>query len=153
MTNTIKIKEFIFLKINQILDEKINSARQAIQSAKESRDSETKSSVGDKYETGRTMMQIELEKSRVQLNKALKQKNELSKINLQEKHNTIKFGSLVHSSAGNYFISIGTGKIEIEDRIYYSVSMVSPIGKILINKKIGNKMVFQGKEIAIIEIV
>lgn len=146
------LKQSILDKINQILDEKIESAKLAIQSAKESRDNETKSSVGDKYETGRAMMQMELEKNRIQLNKALSLKNELEQIDLQKKYKKVEFGSLVIVSNGNYLISIGIGKIKIEKNIYYSISLSSPIGKSLRNKKVGDKIEFKGKEISISEI-
>ena len=64
------------------MDKRIETANRDIQLAKESRDNETKSTAGDKYETGRAMVQFELEKNKVQLNKAIQLKNELSQINL-----------------------------------------------------------------------
>lgn len=145
-------KNNILIQINNILNEKIEAAQNAIASAKESRDNETKSSVGDKYETGRAMMQMELEKNRVQLNKALNLKNELEKINLHKINDKIEFGSLVITSSGNYFISIGIGKIKIDNKIYYSISQASPIGKAMQNKRANDKFIFQGKEITVIEI-
>ena len=60
----------------KIIDQRIESTKQAIEYARESRDNETKCSSGDKYETGRTMMNFELEKSRMLLNKTLNTKND-----------------------------------------------------------------------------
>lgn len=153
MNKTANLKESIFNEIIKIIDERINSANQAIASAKESRDNETKSSVGDKYETGRAMMQMELEKNRVQLNIALKLKNELEKINLNKKYDTVEFGSLVTASNGIYFISIGIGKLDVENETVFCISMASPIGKLLHSKKTGDTFKFQGKEINISEII
>lgn len=153
MTKTANLKESIFKQIIKIIDERIESAKQAIQSAKESRDNETKSSVGDKYETGRAMMQMELEKNRVQLNIALKLKNELEKINLHKKFDSVEYGSLVTTSNGIYFISIGIGKLEVENETVYCISLASPIGKILHNKKAGDTFKFQGKELTIAKII
>lgn len=147
------IKQSILNKIIHQLDTKIESAKQAIQSAKESRDSETKSSVGDKYETGRTLMQLEVEKNRVQLNITEKLKAELSKIDLHKKFKLVEFGSLVLSSQNNYFISSALGKIEIENEYYFCISLASPIGKLLHTKKIGDKIIFNGKEIDITAIL
>ena len=147
-----ELKQSILSKIMLIINERIDSAKQAIASAKESRDNETKSSVGDKYETGRAMMQMELEKNRVQLNKALKIKNELEQINLHKKYDRVEFGSLVHASNGTYFISTAIGKLVVEAKTIYSISMASPIGRLLHNKKAGDKFIFQGKEISILEV-
>lgn len=147
-----ELKQSTLTKIMQIINERIESAKQAIASAKESRDNETKSSVGDKYETGRAMMQMELEKNRVQLNKVLRIKNELEQIDPHKKYNRVEFGSLVKASNGTYFISTAIGKLNITDNTIYSISLASPIGKLLYNKKAGDKFKFQGKEISILEI-
>lgn len=145
-------KESVFNEIMVIIEERIETARQAIESARESRDSETKSSVGDKYETGRAMMQMELEKNRVQLNKALKLKNEFAQINFHKINGKVEFGSLVNASNGIYFISIALGKLETEGKTVYCISLASPIGKLLQNKKTGDTFKFQGKDIAVLEI-
>ena len=153
MNNATKIKEQILNQIIKIIDGKIETAKRAIELARESRDNETKCTVGDKYETGRSMMQMEMEKNRVQLNKTLNLKNELSQINLHKKNDRVTLGSLVIATNGNYFIAIGIGKIEVANETIYSISLASPIGKLLNNKKVGDKFIFQEKEIIITEIV
>lgn len=147
------LKDVIVNQLLEIVNERIGNALKSIDSAKESRDTETKSSVGDKYETGRTMVQFELEKHNIQLLKAQQQKHELSQINLQKKYNTVEFGCLVFTTQGNYFISIGLGKMEIGFELFYCISLASPVGKILNHKKVNDQMNFQGKEITIIEII
>jgi len=146
------IKEQLFNQIIELLDQRISEAQRAIDSAKESRDSETKSSVGDKYETGRTLMQLEVEKNRAQLNKTEFLKTELSKIDLKKKFDKVEFGSLVKTSQNNYFIASALGKFKFDDEIYYCISLASPIGKLLHTAQVGTKRSFQGKEIEIIEI-
>ena len=153
MNKLAEIKKQVFNQIMNIIDERIEMAQLAVDSAKESRDNEPKCSAGDKYQTGRTMMQTELEKNRVQLNKVLAMKIELNKISIQKKYNKIEYGSLVVTGSGNYFISTGLGKIIVGKENYYAISFASPIGKILQNKKAGDRFNFQGKEIVILEIV
>ena len=146
-------KEQILKKIIETIDKQIEASKQAVSAAKESRDNESKCSAGDKYEVGRTMVQLELEKSRVLLNKSLKLKNELTQLDLKRKHERVNSGSLVITNQGNYFISIGVGKIEIENRLYYAISLASPIGEKLYGKSKGETLSFQGKEIEILEIL
>ena len=136
-----------------MLAKKIVTAEVAIGLAKESRDNDTKSSAGDKYETGRAMMQLEMDKNEAQKSKILNLKRELSRINVQKEYSKAEFGSLIASNQGNYFISVGIGKMELANKIYYSVSLVSPIGKLLHNKKVGDKFLFQKKEFVINSIV
>jgi hypothetical protein len=147
------IKKILVNQIGSVLDKRIETANRDIELAKESRDNETKSTAGDKYETGRAMVQFELEKSNVQLNKAIQLKSELSQINVHEKLNNAIFGSIVITNQGNYFISIGLGKIEVEKQFFFAISLASPLGKELNNKKVGDDISFMGSKIIIAEIL
>ncbi|MEM1137704.1 MAG: 3-oxoacyl-ACP synthase [Bacteroidota bacterium] len=152
MTNE-NIKILILKKLHQVLDEKIETINQAIASAKGARDSDTKSSAGDKYETGRAMMQIEIDNNNVQLNKTLQLKRELSSINANTEKDHVGYGSLVITSQGNYFLSIGLGKISVEKQDYYTISLASPIGKLLHSRTVGEKFLFQKREFIVQEII
>ena len=61
----------------------------------------------------------------------------------------VEFGSLVETNNGIYFISIAYGKIELDNKDYYSISLASPIGKLFHQKKEGDKLDFQGREFEI----
>jgi len=139
-----RIKNNILKAINITLDEKIQLAKHTIESAKESRDNETKSSVGDKYETGRTLMQFEVEKNRAQLEKIKRLKSELSKIDLQKVFNRVEFGSVVTANKGIYFVSAGLGKVAVDNKQYYCISLASPLGKMLYDKNKGDQFQFNG---------
>ena len=152
MQNGKELKELICSQLHGLIDRKIEIALSAIDSARESRDSDTKSSVGDKYETGRAMMQIELENNKIQLSKALDLKKELSRIDIKKDYTRTEPGSLVITNQGNYFISVGLGKIEANNQDYYSISLASPIGKLLHNREIGDSVKFQGREFTITDI-
>jgi len=147
------IKEDIIAKILRFLDNKIELAQQAIDSVKESRDNETKSSVGDKYETSRTMIQFELEKYLVQKSKTESQKNELLKINIQKKFETAELGSLILTDAGDFFISTGLGKITVNNRTVFCISPLSPAGKLLLGKRTNETILWQGNPISISQII
>jgi len=149
MIDGAKLKILIYSELEKILDEKIREAEYAIASAIESRNNDTKSSAGDKYETGRAMMQMEIEHSEMQLRKTLEQKAELLKIDLHHQFTKCFTGSLVITDNGNYFISIGLGRIIAADNNYYSISLASPIGIALNGKSAGDTFIFQGKEIKI----
>jgi hypothetical protein len=151
--NDSQLKSLILNRLIKAIDEKAAIVKTEIQLAIETRDNETKSNVGDKFETTREMMQLEIEKNALQLNKYELQKNELLKIDINKAYHKVEFGSLVFTNGGNYFISIGLGKIEIENEPVYCISLISPIGKALQNKKAGAKIDFQGKEISILKII
>jgi hypothetical protein len=123
-----------------------------IKSIIESRDSNTKSSAGDKHETARAMMQIELDNNENQLAKIVGTLNDLARIDISKVSAKAEFGSLIFTSQGNYFISIGFGKLDHEGTTYYAVSPKSPIGLALKNKCEGDKFNFQGREFLVEEV-
>lgn len=146
------MKRKLLAEIYKTLDKKIEDSILAIESAKESRDNETKSSVGDKYETGRTLMQQEVEKNRVQLNKTELLKKELQKIDPHKKYSKVEFGSLVQTSERTYFVAAAIGKVSCEAKNYFCISLASPIGKMLNTKCINDTITFQGKTETILNI-
>ncbi|MRT94687.1 3-oxoacyl-ACP synthase [Ancylomarina sp. 16SWW S1-10-2] len=148
-----KLKGFVYHKILDELDRKIEVINKAIASAKDSRNNDTKSSAGDKYETGREMMQIEIEKNEVLLNQTAKQRKELARIDITEEFNKVAFGSLVETDNGTYFISIGIGKVQVDNQTCYAISLASPIGGLLKDKAVSDEVTFQNSTFVIKGIV
>lgn len=148
-----ELKGLVYHKILEELDRKIEVIRGAIASAKDSRNNDTKSSAGDKYETGREMMQIEIEKNEVLLNQTAKQRKELVRIVVSAEFTKVAFGSLVVTDKGTYLISIGIGKIQIDNQTCYAISLASPIGGLLKDKAVGDEVSFQGRTFKVKRIV
>jgi transcription elongation GreA/GreB family factor len=126
-------------------EERIAGARQAIQQAQASANEETKSSSGDKYETGRAMAQLEIENSTGQLGEALKLKQALEQIPLDRDASVIQPGSVVYTNQGNYYIAISAGKLIVDGIAYVAISPASPIGARLLKLTIGASFVFNNK--------
>ncbi len=145
---TIKLELFQICK-NKIIS-KLEALETAIDEAKTSAQQETKSSVGDKYETGRAMMHLEIEKYTAQLLQWKKVLEELDKIDLQNPSTFVKKGSLILTDQGNYFISVALGKIILKDVTYFAVSEESPVGKILTGRKKSDKIEFNQRIISIL---
>ena len=88
------------------------------------------------------MAQLETEKLTGQLTEALKLEQVMSEINPELEPQQAGLGSLVITDNGNFYISISLGKIEIDHQIYFSISSISPIGKLLIGLKKNNTFSF-----------
>lgn len=121
----------------------------AINDAQEGANSQTKSSAGDKHETGRAMAQLETEKNAQQLMEAKKLRAVLSQIDPKKLTETIELGSLVETSNGWFYIAISAGKLVHEGTMVFAVSPTSPIGRELLGKKKGDQLKFNGRPIAI----
>lgn len=135
--------------IVRLLSDSILQATRDYELAKESRDSDTKSSAGDKFETGREMMQREMDKISASIDQYKNQVNLLSKINLHRNYLVVDLGGLITTDHENYYLSIGLGKIEINSEIIYAISLDSPIGQLFKGKRVGDTVEFRGKTLKI----
>jgi|SaaInl0LU_22_DNA_1037365.scaffolds.fasta_scaffold08045_2 hypothetical protein len=145
------LKKELFNTCQFRLDKKIKELRNALVNQQEALLSETKSSAGDKHETGRAMVQLEMEKIGKQTLEFEQMKFSIGKLDLSFS-SMIRMGSVVNTNQSNYFIALGLGKIEIAKELYYAVSPSSPIGKRLLGKKAKDSILFQGYTIEIQEV-
>jgi len=148
----IGIKEELYRLCLAYIQDCIDTAQQAINAARESANDDTKSSAGDKYETGREMMQQEIDRNRKQLEEAKRQKLSLEQIDNQKNSDTVQDGSLVTTNLGKFYIAISRGQIQVNGANYFAISAVSPIGIKLMRQKIGYEFDFNGKTFKIEDI-
>lgn len=120
------------------VESRIASLQTAINDIQQSANEETKSTAGDKYETGRAMAQLEIDKHRIQLNEAVQMKQELLRIEVKAHTEHIKPGSLIFTSRGNFYIAINAGQQQVERQTFFAVSMASPIAKKLLGLKVND---------------
>ncbi|KAB1160382.1 3-oxoacyl-ACP synthase [Tenacibaculum aiptasiae] len=146
------IKEELFKQCVAYVNKRMKTIEEIISSNKKALQSETKSSAGDKHETGRAMLQLEMEKASQQLSGVEKMKETLSKINLERVTDVAHLGNVVITNKNAYFLSISSGQLKIADKVYFSVSVSSPIGRLLLGKKATESFVFNGNKQTIKEI-
>jgi len=128
------------------VNQRMDTARQALLSAQQSAGEETKSSAGDKYETGREMMQQETNRNMAQLTEANKLLAALNQISINNaRHDTVHPGSLVFTDNGIFYIAISAGVLKYDGETYFAVSLASPIGQQLKGKKAGQAVSINNK--------
>ncbi|MFT7330783.1 MAG: transcription elongation GreA/GreB family factor [Roseivirga sp.] len=141
-----QLKEALYNYCKEFVNSKLETIEKTIKSNQADLASETKSSAGDKHETGRAMLQLEMEKAGQQLKGVTEMKLVLERIKLQETSGACKMGSIVKTNTINYFLAISAGKIVVENEIFYAVSSKSPIGQLLIGKKKNDTLQFNGNQ-------
>lgn len=134
------------------LNTRLNALSQAIKEIQLSANEETKSSAGDKYETGRSMAQLEIEKYTLQLGDVKRMKQELIRIDPLESSELIKTGSLVFTTRGNFYIAINAGEHVVNDKSFFAISPAAPIAQKLLGLTAKNSISLNGKEFTILEI-
>jgi transcription elongation GreA/GreB family factor len=121
----------------------------AVSEAQEAVAGETKNTAGDRYETERAMKQRETELFGKRIDEAMKQHELLEKIDATTQSAAVVPGALVSTSAGSFFIAISTDEVIIDGKEYCIISMESPIGQAMANKRKGDTFFFRGKPITI----
>jgi transcription elongation GreA/GreB family factor len=114
--------------------------------------SETKSSAGDKHETGRAMLQLEREKLGRQLLEAEKTVQLLQKVNATKQADIAILGSVIETNTATYYIAISAGKFEFNGQDIYCISANTPIGKLLMSKSQGDIFAFNGVQHKILKV-
>ncbi|MCH2081825.1 MAG: GreA/GreB family elongation factor [Saprospiraceae bacterium] len=136
-------KEELYLICLKHIDERIDNVQERLTDIEEARNKAVKSTAGDKFETDRAMMQMKEEELHLQLLQAVGVKHNLQKIKNMPPSARVQLGSLVETSLGIYYLSIGIGKVTLESTIYYCISTQSPIGALLLNRKKGDEVKFR----------
>lgn len=132
-----------------LVQQKIDVLQKNLHDLTDSAGNETKRTAGDKHETALAMLQIEQENNSRQLKEALQQKAILEKLDPQLKTEMVVRGSLVHSNKGIFYISLGLGKLKVEDETVFAVSPDAPLGKLMLMKKTGETFTFNQTEYTI----
>jgi len=142
-------KQKLLDQCQNYVNQRLQRIQNIIMDIQESLASETKSTAGDKHETGRAMLQLEREKAGQQLAEAQKLKEIIHKIDISVSSGLVRIGSLVITTQGNYFLSISAGKIIIDNQIYYAIAPNTPLGKLLLGKSSEDSIQFRGASIHI----
>ncbi|MFC6101024.1 hypothetical protein [Olivibacter domesticus] len=145
MTDFQNQKLALLLACKEYVEQRVQTAKQAIASARDAANSDAKSSAGDKYETTREMMNQEINRNEQLLNTAKHMQQILNQINEKRTTVTIQIGNLIETNNGCFFIAISIGELVVRGQSYFVISPESPIGKNLIGRAAKEHFIFNGK--------
>ncbi|MGB5820226.1 MAG: GreA/GreB family elongation factor [Saonia sp.] len=146
------LKETIYLFCETFINDRLSRIQSQIKEIQLALDSETKSSAGDKHETGRAMLQLEREKTGRQLAEAERMKQVLNKVDTKANSKNIGLGSVVQTTKGHYFLAISAGVFQTDGVHVHCISIQTPIGKLLLGKSVGDSFTFNGSASVILTI-
>src|SRR5690554_497562 len=147
------IKQQLYLQCVEYCNNRLEVIKHTIEDIQESLTAETKSSAGDKHETGRAILQLEREKAGNQLAEIQKLQEVLSKIDVSKITKTISLGSIVYTTKVNYFIAISAGELKVKEQVFYAISTNTFVGQLLIGKQVADVIIFREKEFKITAIL
>lgn len=130
----LELKEAVASEVAQQIHSKIDQLAKEIGALQQDRLGESKSSAGDKHETGRAMMDLELERLEVQM---MKTKRALAELNSLSFGPSVcaEPGALVVTNHHHFMLAIPWGKLHIMNRDVWVISIVSPMGQAMLHLK------------------
>lgn len=132
-----------------LVGSKIEITKKEMEAAQASANEETKSSAGDKYETGRAMSQNERDMHARQLAELMQTQKQLTAINPDHKSDKVELGAVVKSANGWFFIAASLGAITSNDMKLMAISAISPIAQAMLDKTAGDSFEWMNKSITI----
>lgn len=134
------------------LQQKKDIVLNSMNGLKEDLENESKSSAGDKYETGREMINIEWNKLSTQLNEYERLGTILSRIEDHTPSGRAVLGSMIKTEIADYFISIPAGEISTGNKMFYAVGIKAPVAQKLLGKEAGDHFEMNARKIRILDI-
>ena len=135
-------KSVVIAELNKQLQNKLTYLNTTLQQAIDSRNSDTKSSAGDKFETSREMAQIEIHKLESEIVKTQQFINNL----------LAKASQFIVTNKGVFLITIPFGKLMLNDTVVFCISNSAPIAKPLVNTEISAQFNYGGVEYEVLDI-
>ena len=142
MNEGTQLKQELLAHARENTEASITTARGALDRLTESLANETKSSAGDKFETGRAMVHMEQQKLGEQLVKLGQTRQAIDRISAKSPTGIVSEGSLVATNRGLYLVGIGLGKVRLNGRVIFCTSLESPIGRLLLGREVGEEFTF-----------
>lgn len=143
------IKPEVYALCLELIKDRIERAREAMNNAQEAANSEDKSSAGDKYETSRAMGQIDRDMFAKQLAEAEKDYVQFKSLNPQLISQEAGRGALVELENGYFYLAVGIGNVQMPWGKVVVISMNSPLASSLAGKKVGEYIDLNGKKLLI----
>ena len=135
-------KSVVIAELDKQLLRKLSYLNTSLKQAINSRNSDTKSSAGDKFETSREMAQIEIQKIETEISKTQQFFTDLAS----------KASQLIITDKGAFLISIPFGKVMVNTTEVFCISNSAPITKQLVNTEISANFEYRGVTYNILDI-
>ncbi len=146
-------KTSVHASVVQEVTRRMIQLNELLQDAFDATANESKSSAGDKHETSRAMAQLEQEKIGGQLIEMTKLHAILQRIDPTFVSDSIQLGSLVETSSGWFYLSVGIGILNSSGNTLFCITPNAPVGKLLVGKKVQDSIEFNGNPTRIIQLL
>jgi transcription elongation GreA/GreB family factor len=146
------LKQNTLVYYKQQVQDKLDAFRDMVAALTEGAANDAKGSAGDKHETALSMMHLEQEKLNHKIAEFLEQQAVLERINPDNHSDKVVLGSLVVANGIYLFVSAALPKITVEGKSILALSPQSPLGAMMMGKRVGDTFEVNGTKYSIQEI-
>jgi transcription elongation GreA/GreB family factor len=117
---------------------------------------ETKSSAGDKYETGREMIAQSrnlIQRNLAEMASRLEALARMLSTPPQDVEDSVGFGSLVETDSGWCLVGISLGEVDFQGQSIRTASLASPLGSALKGGRAGDRIPWRGGRLEILRMI
>ena len=147
------LKQILHAACMAEIDARIADDLALMNAAQQAANDDDKSSAGDKYETGRAMMQREKAMYERRLAETIGFKRALEQIDVSREMASFGPGAAARTSMGNFFCALSCEDVIVEGELWVPISAASPVGMALMGCRSGETVVFRDQQIAIIAVI
>lgn len=152
MTDLPSFKPLAHAHCLAVVNERIVDLEASILDIQRSSQSDTKSSAGDKHETGRAMAQLEIEKQQVSLGNLIAMRDVLARLDPAVPQERVREGALVRTDSGLFYIAVGLGRMVVDGQEVLVMSPQAPLAEALQHTPIGGTARFNGLAQVVVEV-
>jgi len=150
--STTDLKIALYQLCREFILSRIETAETALEQSREASNDDTKSSAGDKFETTREMMAQDIGRTKGLLADAKQNLQVLEAIVDVTAGDRVRSGNLVYTTQGIFYISISAGVLKAGSEQAFAISVLSPVGQMMVGKQVGESFSFNQKEYKITSI-
>ena len=136
------LKKKLVAQCKQVVGNRLTILEGELKHLSEAIAEDTKSSVGDKYETGREMANLEKGKLHTQAHNLKKSLTVLNSLP-QASPAKIGLGSLIRTNNEWIYLSVSLGQLEVDGERVLVISPIAPLGQLMMGRKNGETVAFR----------
>ena len=142
-------KQDVIAAAISIVSQKIERIKAVLDDLNDGNAQNSKSTAGDKHDTERAMVHLEIEKLSKSLSVEYAIRNDLEQIKADSVNSFISNGSLVETSRGVFLIGAACGNVSLGSTSVFCISAHSPLAIELNSKSVGDVAEVNGNDFLI----
>lgn len=143
----------VIAAVEASLQSALTEGRAELEALRASLTKETKSTAGDKHETGRAMVQLDIEQAGERLARTEAMEGLFRRLELDRPRHEVGPGAWVETQLGHFFIGIPLGAVTLpEGSRLQAISADAPIAVALRGRTAGETIPFRGQDWTVVAV-